>query len=1162
MNCHFANRPVSRRTFLSALQPFAATLLLALLVQFEPQAFSATQDPIDPEVERSAFQIDPRFEVNCFASEPMLANPIMMTFDPRGRLWVICSYAYPQIKPGQQANDKLIILEDTDGDGKADKSTVFYDKLLVPTGFALGDGGVYIASPPDLLFLKDTNGDDVADESKILLSGFGTEDNHHAIHAWRWGPGGHLYFQSGVFLHTQVETPFGVTRLNDGGVFEFTPRSRRLDLYVHQGWANPWGHAFDSWGQNFLTEAPGGGIFYLLPGQVKTDLEGSYPGIPGPPKSCGVEFVSGAHMPEDLQGDMILNAFKNRVVCRYKFSDDGSGFAAKEMDPLIVSSEENFRPVDVKMGPDGAAYIADWYNPIIGHMQYNFRDPRRDSTHGRVWRVTAKGRPLLERPQLVGKPIPELLDVLKSPVDYNRYQVKRLLYDANRWEVIPALADWVNALDPKDPGFEHQRLEALWAYETIDEVNPDLLNLVLHSPEPRARAAAVRVLRDWHDRLENPLDLLAPMIADEHPRVRLEAVVALSFFPSERAINLAMMAADRTMDRYLDFALRNTARALQTYWLPRIEAGELVFEGKANRIAFALQSVHSEGAVAPLLGLLKSGDISAEKRRSVLDLISVLGGPDQLAAILELSTATHPDLEALSALSRAARERNVRPSGALSLIGPLLTNSDKQVAAEAARLAGFWKVESLRPDLTRLAELNSTPLEVRHAAVEALSELGGQPSVDVFNGMAAKEPGGESQRLAAIGLVPLDLTSAANNAASALVRLNLSSARGGADLADLLDAFLRRKGGSEALAVALAGMEIPGDIGKLALRHMYASGRQDAELAALFTKSANLDSISTSITPEEMQTLMEEVRSKGDPARGEAIFRRKDLACLQCHSILGGGGQVAPDLNGIGVSSELDYLVESVLQPGKAIREGYAASIVETDEGDVYHGIKLREDAETLVLRDALQSEILIPVTSIADRRETGTLMPDGLANLLTHGEFLDLVRFLYELGRPGPYATPNLPILRRWRILDSDPAVLAAMPPQSLDAALQTGQGLVWAPAYSEVSGILPVESFSAADPPAEAKSAPSDVAFVQSQIETTTPGAIQFLLNSPAGLSLWIDGKRIEVTKAVQSDLDRGIHTLTFQVNLKKRGYEGLKVEVGEVEGSAGRALVVSGK
>ena len=224
------------------------------------------------------------------------------------------------------------------------------------------------------------------------------------------------------------------------------------------------------------------------------------------------------------------------------------------------------------MGPDGAIYIADWYNPIIQHGEVDFRDPRRDHTHGRIWRVTAKGRPLVARPGLVDATTPALLDALKAPEDWTRHFAKRVIKERGS-SVLPDLAAWVKAIDPADPEAEHHRLEALWTYQTLDTPEPDLLAKLLTSADPRVRAAAVRVVQHWKDRLSNPLALLAPRVIDDHPRVRLEAVRVLGHIPEVASAELAFQALDRPVDKFLDYAIWLTARDLQSVWLPALQAG-------------------------------------------------------------------------------------------------------------------------------------------------------------------------------------------------------------------------------------------------------------------------------------------------------------------------------------------------------------------------------------------------------------------------------------------------------------------------------------------------------------------------------------------------------------------------------------------------------------
>ena len=535
---------------------------------------------VDTEVARQHLKMADGYAVNLFASEQdfPIGNPVAMTFDARGRLWVITMPAYPHQEPGIDPDDKLIILEDTDGDGRADKHTVFADGLYQPVGFELGDGGAYVSQPPNLLFLRDTDGDDVADERRVLLHGFGTEDSHHAIHSFVWGPGGALYFQEGTFHHSQVETPYGPVRMQYAGVFRYEPRNHRLERYVSYRFSNPWGHEFDRWGQNFISDASSGNNYFGLP------LTGY---LPYPEKhpwmkvfttivrpTAGSEFVSSRHFPEEAQGNFLYNnVIGFHGIKQHRVHPDGSGFAGEEIESLLMSTDINFRPVDMQFGPDGALYIVDWFNPLVGHMQYSIRDTRRDKTHGRIWRITHEESPLVTPPDIAGRPIGELLDLLKTYEDQVRYRVRRELRLHDAAEVQEALGAWIDGLDPDAEDYEHYLLEALWVHQTHNLINTGLLEQLLDAEDHRARAAATRVLRHWRRDIADPLALLARQVRDPHPLVRLEAVVALSYMDLAEAAFHALEALDSEMDYYLDYGLNETIRALKPKWEPVIAEG-------------------------------------------------------------------------------------------------------------------------------------------------------------------------------------------------------------------------------------------------------------------------------------------------------------------------------------------------------------------------------------------------------------------------------------------------------------------------------------------------------------------------------------------------------------------------------------------------------------
>jgi hypothetical protein len=229
----------------------------------------------------------------------------------------------------------------------------------------------------------------------------------------------------------------------------------------------------------------------------------------------------------------------------------------------VFSSDPNFRPSDLETAPDGSLYFTDWQNVIIGHMQHHLRDPSRDHVHGRIYRITCEGRDLVKPPTIAGEPIPKLLDLLKSTEDRNRYRTRIELSGRPTSEVVAAVGSWVDGLDAQDANYQHHLLEALWLHQSHNVVNEPLLKKLLASPDFRARAAATRVLCYWRDRVGEPLELLRTGANDENPRVRLEAVRALSFFDGDKAMEIATESLIYPQDDYLKYVLQETMSTLE-----------------------------------------------------------------------------------------------------------------------------------------------------------------------------------------------------------------------------------------------------------------------------------------------------------------------------------------------------------------------------------------------------------------------------------------------------------------------------------------------------------------------------------------------------------------------------------------------------------------------
>lgn len=495
---------------------------------------------------QKTIKMAPGYKIELFADEimfPNLANPSQMAFDNQGRLWVGCMGSYPHYKIGDPApNDKILIFEDTDNDGKADKETIFVENIHIPMGFEITDqGGAYVSLGNDLVHFLDTDGDSKADKKEFVLSGFDDHDTHHAISSFCSDPSGAIFMGEGIFLHSNVETPYGTVRGSNGGFYRFDPKKGKLERAAQYSIPNPWGIAFTDWGQNFFLWTSNTNASWMQEIAVKNRY-----GVSAKPTqivssnavrpTSGLEFVSSRHFPDEVQGDMILcNNIGFLGAKQHTVSEDKEkgGFTSKFRHDLFQTDYLNFRPVDLEFAPDGSLFVIDWQNALIGHMQHNARDPHRDHVHGRIYRVTYPSRPLVKPAKIAGAPIADLLENLKLPEYRSRYRTRRELRGRDANEVSAAVTKWVAALDTNDEKYEHHLTEALWVSWGINKIDTTLVEKVLNCKEPKAIAQAIRAVRYNPDEFPNKKELLVKAAGNENWLVRHEAVCAASWLGSE-----------------------------------------------------------------------------------------------------------------------------------------------------------------------------------------------------------------------------------------------------------------------------------------------------------------------------------------------------------------------------------------------------------------------------------------------------------------------------------------------------------------------------------------------------------------------------------------------------------------------------------------------------
>ncbi|MEX2214830.1 MAG: PVC-type heme-binding CxxCH protein [Phycisphaeraceae bacterium] len=871
--------------------------------------------------EYKAFKVDPRFEVNLFAGEeqfPDIADPIQMRWDSRGRLWVSCSTTYPHVYPGNEPNDKLVILEDTDGDGKADKSTVFADDLHIPLSFEFGDGGVYVSEMPHLTFLKDTDGDGKADVRRIVLTGFGTEDSHHSLHDIVWTPDGDLIWRDSIFLHSQVETPYGPVRQQNSGWFRFQPRDQKLISFGTYPSTNPWGVTFDHWGQHVASHPIYAAAFHSLdppyPQQHRAPA-----GLRAYSGTCGQEFVDFKTFPAELQGGFIKVRYKptNRVEI-HKWSEKPFGYDEEYVGDLLFSSNLSFIPVDIGFGPRGALYVCDWYNPVKGHAQYSLRDERRDRRSGRIWRITTKGVPLQEAPKIAEAPIEDLLDLLKRPEYRYRYWAKRELRERDPQQVKAALDKWVAALSAAKDGaaFRHHQLEAVWTYRWIGVVNTDVLRELLSCDNHHARAAATQQLRYWHPHLSDTIALLRAAANDPSAIVRMEAAIAASYIGSKEALDAMLDIARHPRDGHLAYAFTSAleSHTLRPHWeknpayasVPKLlkeskQAGELA-EPKAT-------AGEAQFDGQPDLKLVRMAVIP-ERMKYTVDQFTVKPG-QPVKVVFSNPDATDHNLlfvvpDALEEVGVAANDMAKDPANANSDFIPA---SKKKLILHFAPMIG--------PTRSSL--------------------------VYVLRFKAPSEP----------GLYPYVCTYPGH-------------------------------------WVMMNGLMVVARDGKEAEK-LLATRKQP-----VFVKEWKVEDLAKDADAVAANHKLR------DATKGMQAFMKAQ--CHQCHAAAGHGVGVGPDLTKVAEKYKGAKLLQQILEPSSEINEQYRTYQFYMKDGDVQFGTIKREDAKTIELIPSLLAPgniVKVPVADV-ERRVASKLsaMPQGMVNVLTKDEILDLLSFLETGGR------------------------------------------------------------------------------------------------------------------------------------------------------------------
>ena len=945
---------------------------------------------LSPDEEKANFKLRAGFDVSLFADEKLgVIRPVQIRWDERGRLWVACIPSYPQLQPGEHGNDYILVVEDTDGDGKADKATRFAEGLTMPMGFEFAPaevgGGIYVLESTQLVHLPDRNHDDHADSRAVLLSGFGTGDTHQNANSLRWGPDGSLWFTQGYHIWSYVETPHGLAELNRSGVWRFNPRTLQLNSFLNEsaGGLNCWGTTWDEYGQTFHGSGADMTIWHTTPGLIPT-----LHALPMPTalavsrgKSMEPEFLGGSHLPADLSGVLMKSTYFTSQVQLYRLRDQGSSFATTDLGDLMSGGKE-FRPVEARLGPDGAIFVADWLNPVIGHYQASYRDPRRDRSHGRIWRVTAQGRPLVSKPDLIHANANEWVRRLSSQEPWERAQAKSLLYRLPAKEAQAALSK----VDLKQADLR-LLYELSGVFAAHESPQPVIVQRMLSSDDFHWRAWGAHLLCTWGPQLPETLTWLEKAVRDEHPRVRLEAVVACGWQARQgtAAVQVACLALDKPMDPALNHALTLTIHALAPSWKSDLLAGKIGAQVRGDTLTHLIITAKDPQLLIQTRALAEQASNPATRETLLMVLVKSGTGADALVALDRSRSAP----AVLLALTERAQLKPTEDYTAI--VEALLSGTSPAQQAAFSIFASTRKEHGQTAQLNVLWKTTTLAAEIRGPLLRALARTRGKPFITEITPYLREAA---LQDVALAALTELDLIAGATEAARRLQTL-----KAGEPVAPLLQSHLGLKNGSKALATALTANPPGTDQARLALAWLAQIGRDDAELRLALQQAAGFQTTGAVFSDALVKELIGQADANGNAQRGELLFKAAQSACLSCHKVGELGGTIGPDLSALGRAQTKEAIVESVLWPKRQVKEGFMLTVVTTKDGRTLQGYRSSESSETLTLRDfSANALVAVSKRELAARNDAGTIMPDGLTDRLNPAELADLLRYLFEL--------------------------------------------------------------------------------------------------------------------------------------------------------------------
>lgn len=975
----------------------------------------ASSPALPPAEAQKRFVLPPGFEARLFAAEPEVVNPVTMTWDARGRLWVLELYEYPLgAPPGAKPRDRIRILEDTDNDGRADKVTTFADGLNLATGLLLGNGGVYVGQAPDFLFLEDTNHDDVADTRRVLLDGFGLDDRHELLNGFAWGPDGWLYMTHGVFTHSRVKIPEASSPGVEvtAAVARYHPRTKQFEVFA-EGTSNPWGVDFDKDGNAFVSACVIDHLFHMAPGGIYARQGG----VPANPYSyellpsivehkhhmaayCGICIYQGNQFPETYRGQVLMGNIHQNAINHDSLAPNGSSFKAKAEKDFLTTTDGWFRPVSEQVGPDGALWVADWYDKYPCYQNAQADPEGVDRSYGRIWRIVYTGEnpgaKVPSRPDtamdLEKLPMGQLVDLLANRNEWQRRMAQRILAEKLATNNTIAASGIAGRLAKLATGGNTRelRLAALWTLHNAGLLGSPVLNDPLASSDPAVRAWAIRfageVLQAHPGSEEELIPKLVEAASDPDPTIRLAVATAARELVST-SLTVDTGPATRISPGPILAALVNSSSDGKDPLLPFMiwMAAEPAFAENPSpgldwlathgSLTLPLSSVLARKAMRRICDKQDSDQLDA-----AVNFLSTIAGENNALVLAALEGLIEglkakprlpaTDTKALFAKLEQSPNGQIKERGRElgTLWGDAASVQATLAAINNAALSNDERIRSIKAaqqsknGTTRdalLQLLNSkSPEPVHVEGIRALGQIGGDQVADdllkSWNDLTAAERATAADVLVSRRRWAISLLSALEAKTISSLELPISAIRA---LADSKDEFLKQR----------------------------------AEQVIGRIRPANADK----------QRIIEEKKKMilaGGPPDLQAGHELVKKTCLVCHKLYGEGGEVGPDLTGVGRSS-LDALLANVIDPNQIVGKGYENVMIETRDGRSVSGRLVESTDSRVKLLSSGPKEEVVARSDIETMRVSElSVMPEGLEQM-PDADFRNLI--LYVLRPP-----------------------------------------------------------------------------------------------------------------------------------------------------------------